>query len=165
MSSLQKFYVRYHEMVDRYGTSVSKMKTYFSLWQLSFFLFHRILLQYRNLDDQHGRCLIRNRRCLLYRCTWPRPRFLFGSGLFRHVYFCSCVVLVCCLCLYLCYLCFQCCDCLRTILKMWLVVRFLTYLFIEEGKKTKTKTETDKQKATNYEKKTMGRYSWEVWPI
>ena len=63
MSSLQKFYGRYHELVDRYGTSVSKMKTYFSLWQLSSFLFHRIL------HDQHGGCLIRNRRCLLYRCT------------------------------------------------------------------------------------------------
>ena len=37
------------------------------------FLFHRILLHYQILHDQHGGSLIRNRRCLLYRCTWPRP--------------------------------------------------------------------------------------------
>ena len=29
MSSLQKFYGRYHELVDRYGTSVSKMEADF----------------------------------------------------------------------------------------------------------------------------------------
>jgi hypothetical protein len=74
------------------------------------------LICYSRACCRYGGCLIRNRRCLLYRCTWPRSWVLFGSVLLRHVYFGSCVVLVCCLCLYLC---FQCCDCLQTILCDW----------------------------------------------
>jgi len=134
-----------------------RWKQIFSLWQLSSFLFHRIL------HDQHGGCLIRNRRCLLYRCSWPQPWFLFGSVLFRHVYFGSCVVLVCCLCLYLC---FQCCDCLRTILCDWRFGFSLTCLLRKKKKqKQKQKQKQNKNrnrqtKSNQIQKQTMGRYSW-----
>jgi hypothetical protein len=39
----------------------SRWKQTFSLWQLSPFLFHRILLHYRIFHDQHGGCLINNK--------------------------------------------------------------------------------------------------------
>jgi hypothetical protein len=41
----------------------------FHRWKRRYSLFHR------SWHDRHGGCLIRNRRCLLYRCTWSHPSF------------------------------------------------------------------------------------------
>ena len=94
------------------------------------------LICYSRACCRYGGCLIRNRRCLLYRCTWPRSWFLFGSLLLRHVYFGSCVVLVCCLCLYLCFQSYV----------SNVVIAFRLSLVIE----------ADKQKATKYKNKLWG---------
>ena len=32
-------------------------------------------MSFTGVDDRHGGCLIRNRRCLLYRCTWSHLSF------------------------------------------------------------------------------------------
>jgi hypothetical protein len=85
---------------------------------------HQNWYLYFIIPDLTWSTLIRNRRCLFYRCTWSHTWFLFPccSSVCVPSLF-SRVLLVCCVCLHL-Y--FQCCHCFRTII-LWLAVLFLTY--------------------------------------